>query len=49
MKTLIRRSNKKGKKTHGFRTRSKTRGGRKVLANRRRKVKKRLGFRGKRR
>jgi len=39
MKTLIRRSKVKGKKLHGFRARSKTKGGRKVLANRRRKVK----------
>lgn len=39
MKTLIRRSNSKGKKLHGFRARSKTKGGRKVLANKRRKVK----------
>ena len=49
MKTLLRRSKLKGKRTHGFRQRSKSKGGRKVLAARRRKVKKRPGFRGKRR
>jgi large subunit ribosomal protein L34 len=39
MKKKIRSSSLKAKKTHGFRARSKTVGGRKVLANRRRKTK----------
>jgi len=42
MKVNIRRSNRKGKKTHGFRARMSTRGGRKVLKHRRSIGKKRL-------
>ncbi len=39
MKTNIRHSAKKGRKMTGFRRRMKTRGGRRILANQRRKKK----------
>jgi len=42
MKVNIRNSNRKGKKTHGFRARMRSRGGRKVLKHRRRIGKKKL-------
>ena len=42
MKINVRNSNRKGKKTHGFRARMNSRGGRKVIKRRRRIGKKRL-------